>query len=216
MKINKNEILSIIFFMLFATLTILILVVDVQTNPITGKEVGLYTINKSLMLDGPIKFFDLLSDVILGLCLLVVIIFIIVGLYQMIINKSFKKVDNRIKALIYVMIGLFIFWIIFDHFIIINHRPILIDKKVEGSYPSTHVMICTFVVCFVCHLLIHEVDEKMFNFAGYLSSILLIGTCCIGRWASNMHWATDVLGGLLLGLAAFSIFLKISEEQKVS
>jgi undecaprenyl-diphosphatase len=96
-------------------------------------------------------------------------------------------------------------WIIFDKILIINYRPILINGNIEGSYPSTHVMVSTFVLLFLSDKLkkIFK-NDKIF----YIISIGLILIQSISRILLKMHWFTDIIGGLLIGCLLFFTFLR--------
>ena len=82
----------------------------------------------------------------------------------------------------------------------------LIDHSQSGSFPSGHI---TFIVPLVIAL--YYVNKR----AGIWG---LIGAFIMGiaRVGVGVHWATDILGGFLIGLVAYAIaqaLLKIKKPQ---
>lgn len=184
---------------LFILLTILILSVDKANIGEANVEVGLSSINDCLNGSYNIKVWDVISDICMGIGIFLIVAMAGFGIYQLIKRKSLFKVDKLILTLgvlIIVVLGL---WILFDKLCVINYRPILIDGEKEGSYPSTHVMLVSFMVISSSWILRKNVDKKMFKILAYIVSAILIIIVFIGRLLSGMHWFTDVVGGLLLG-----------------
>jgi len=88
---------------------------------------------------------------------------------------------------------------------LINVSVWLSDK----SYPSNHVLVFTSFFGFVLYLLLFKSKH---NFRGVILSIifiLLISTIGISRIYLGAHWASDVLGGYLLGILWLLIAIKI-------
>ena len=191
MKKNLLNILLFTSFSLFVLLLILILVVDVTTIPFNGK-IGLTSLNKIFyyVLDFDTRLMiDSISDFLLdslkgqGILLLLGCFIVIAG----------------------------IIWVLFDNIIVINYRPFNYEGKLEGSFPSTHVMLVTFVYLASLKFFNFDNKPKSFKYILYGFSIFVIiftGAC---RILSLMHWFTDVLGGVLIGLTLYFGYLKSIE-----
>lgn len=209
----KKNLLNILLFSclsLFVLLVILILVVDVQVHPYTLKNVGLYSLNELFILNNSSqKMWDVLSDVFMYIAIVGVLVVAVFGAYQLIKNKSFKKVDSEIILLGGFIILLAIAWILFDKFVVINHRPIIVDGEIEGSFPSTHVMLVTFVYLALGQFLKLDSKPNKVKYVYYVIASIVIIITSLGRILSSMHWFTDVLGGILLGLTLYFAYLKV-------
>lgn len=141
------------------------------------------------------------TDVILIASLVVLAVFAILGLCQWISRRSLKKVD---KTLLFMPIPLAIMaavYVIFDKFLVIATRP---NGSGESSFPSSHVMVVATIFALAAIALPRYIKSKttcaLFDFV-MLAMLVLV---CVGRVAANMHWITDVIGGLGFA-AAFAI-----------
>jgi membrane-associated phospholipid phosphatase len=90
--------------------------------------------------------------------------------------------------------------------LLVDHpRPIPSQVRVsvwlsDKSYPSNHVLVFTVFFGFLLYLLLKSPKHK---FKGVILSIiffLLIASIGISRIYLGAHWASDVLGGYLLGI----------------
>ena len=216
----KKNLLNILFYSclgLFLLLLILILTVDVSINPITNYGVGLYSLNELFLVNiGDVKMWDMISDVFLVSSILSVFCIACLGLYQLIKYKSFKKVDSKILLLGGFIVIMIVIWLVFDNLLIINYRPIYIDGQLEGSFPSTHILVVTFVYLVSCQFFDMENKTKLFKIVLYGFSLVAILLTSVGRMFSLMHWFTDVLGGILLGLVLYFAYLKILQKLQVN
>ena len=98
---------------------------------------------------------------------------------------------------------------------IINYRPVLMNGRLEASYPSSHTLmtICLMSVCIdQCSRLIRS---KKINTAVKIISYAIIAVTIIGRLISGVHWFTDIIGGILISLTLVSLYhsaIKVSEK----
>ena len=190
--------------------------VDKAVNIYTFEEIGLATINDALFkLNNDPKLWDALGDMYMVMSLFIVLIFAIKGLMQLIKEKSLKKVDKDILSFGILFGVLAVFWIIFDYLFIVNYRPIPVDGKLEGSYPSTHVLIVTYTLLSATTLIkpqpnVNKKALKLFYITVYSCVLFLIIMTGLSRMLANMHWFTDVLAGALLGSALYFGSLKLN------
>ena len=183
-----------------------LLFVNVRTMGTSNTEIGLSFINKLVSNVRYNEVLDKISDILLIICILLIAFFAIVGGTQLIKRKNILKVDKEILSFGILVIIMFLLWMLFDNVIVLNHRPILIDGNLEPSYPSTHIMIVTFVMLSAVSLLGRYYTNKKINYILISIAISSIVLTVVLRIASGMHWITDCSGGLLLGLTLYYIF----------
>ena len=197
---------GLVFLLLFALWTMLLCVIDVQPigaaetavgfagwngwfHRLTGVHLALYTLT------------DWLGLIPLFVCLL----FGGIGLIQLVRRKSLRKVDDDLKILgIYYCIVI-VCYLIFER-IPINYRPILIEGRLEPSYPSS----TTLLVLSVMPTLLEQTRRRVKNAAVKNSiQIFVIGFSVfmvLGRLVAGVHWFTDIVGGILLSTGLFCIY----------
>lgn len=129
--------------------------------------------------------------------------FAILGLVQWIRRRHLLQVDRSILLLggFYIVVAAVY---VFFEIVAINYRPILIENRLEASYPSSTTMLTLCVMATA----ILQLRERIPNTAvkgwitcGITAFILFM---VIGRLLSGVHWVTDIIGGGLLsgGLVA--------------
>lgn len=70
----------------------------------------------------------------------------------------------------------------------------------DKSYPSNHVLVFTVFFGFLLFLLLNNPKRNIKRIIASIIFILCIATIGISRIYLGAHWATDVLGGYLLGI----------------
>lgn len=76
------------------------------------------------------------------------------------------------------------------------HVSVFLSDK---SYPSGHVLVFTVFFGFLLYLLFKKTKHQTGEIIPSILLILLIATIGISRIYLGVHWASDVLGGYLLG-----------------
>jgi len=204
-KQRKALKLSAVFFVLFILFTVLVQVVDVQPIGPNGSKVGFATFNASFMKKIPYDpVWEKVTDILGYIAILFGGCFALTGLYQWITRKGLQYVDRTILCLggLFVLLG--IVYVIFEIFIV-NYRPVLIDGKLEASYPSSH----TILSCVIMGASIYEMKclRRPDNTRRLLTvfCIIMIVVIVLGRLVSGVHWVTDIIAAVLL--SASMIFL---------
>ena len=148
------------------------------------------------------------------LTFILIIYYAIIGLKQLIKNKSLKKVDKKIILLgaFYVLVG--IVYVVFEK-VIINYRPVLMGDELEASFPSSHTMlalcVCASSLIMSKYYLKDKGIKKILDIITWVVMIVLV----VGRLISGVHWLTDILGGILISgflLSILNTFLNIIKE----
>lgn len=203
---KRNLATGVVSLFAFALWTVLIMLVDVQAVGSNDSKVGFATFNTWFhRLTGVHMALYTVTDW-LGLVPIVVCMgFGCLGLYQLIKRKSLFKVDADILILggYYILV---IFTYLFFEMVPINYRPILIDGFLEASYPSS----TTLLVLSVMPTLVFQVNRRCDNRRMKRITMILVGLfsafMVIGRLISGVHWATDIIGSILLSFGLFSLY----------
>lgn len=127
------------------------------------------------------------------------------GLCQFIKRRSLFKVDRDILLLggYYILV---IFGYLFFEMVPINYRPILIDGCLEASYPSSTTLLVLSVMPTLTLQIKRRSHHKtiqngIIGFAVIFSMLMVIG-----RLVSGVHWATDIIGAVLLSFGLFKLY----------
>lgn len=124
--------------------------------------------------------------------------FVLLGFVQLIKRKSFKKVDRELKLLALFYLAVAAIYLLFEKFLIINYRPIMLNGQLESSYPSSHTLFA-ITLCGSAMLLTKSfLKLKHATLVNVVLSVLMLVTV-VGRLLSGVHWATDIMGGILIG-----------------
>lgn len=205
---RRNIIISFILIILAVLFTVLVKNVDVKPIGPNESMVGFADINKLFHnLIGSNMAIYKITEVLGYIPIVMALVYVFIGLKQLIKGKSLLKVDKEIYvlALFYILVvGVYVF---FEKFIV-NYRPILIDGVLEASYPSSHALMS---ICLCGSSII--INKKLFkNKLGDIENILsviLILLIVAGRIISGVHWFTDILGGIIISSALLVIFYSI-------
>lgn len=205
MKENGKRFLwfGIAFVVVFAIWTTLIQIIDVQPFGVNGTDIGFATVNSRFhKLTGVHMTVYVLTDWLGLVPVFVCILFGCIGFMQLVKRRSLVKVDYDILLLGIYYIVVIAGYLIFE-VIPINYRPILIEGRMEASYPSS----TTLLVLSVMPTLIFKVKRRVENEAskrviGVVSAIFML-FMVVGRLICGVHWLTDIVGSVLLSAGLF-------------
>lgn len=203
---KRNLTTGIFLLTAFALWTVLIIFVDVQAVGPNASKVGFASFNTWFhQLTGVHMMLYTVTDWLGLVPIAVCLCFGCLGLCQLIKRRSLFKVDADILLLggYYILV---IFGYLFFEMVPLNYRPILIDGFLEASYPSS----TTLLVLSVMPTLIFQIKRRSHNktvknvvigFAVLFSALMVIG-----RLISGVHWATDIIGSVLLSFGLFKLY----------
>ncbi len=216
---RRNFLRSLIFLVLFLIFTALVSVCDIQAIGPLDSKVGLATLNgavRDLIDTNPIM--ETVSDY-LGLAVLLLAVgFAVFGVVQLFRRKSPRRVDHDL----YLLGGLYILTIacyaLFEVFVI-NRRPVLVEGVLEASYPSSHTLLAVVVTGGAIHQFKARMKSRgLCKFASFLCTLLCLAVI-VCRIGSGIHWITDVIAAILLGLFLCSLYellvYALSWERKI-
>ena len=98
-----------------------------------------------------------------------------------------------------------ILYLVFET-VAVNARPVLIDGRLEASYPSSTTML---VLC-VMPTAMMQLRARIRNarVRTMILCILTVFTACmvVGRLIAGVHWFTDIIGGVLLSAGLVALY----------
>jgi undecaprenyl-diphosphatase len=128
-----------------------------------------------------------------------------VGVFQLIRRRSLLRVDPDILLLGLYYVLVILAYLIFE-MIPINYRPILIGGALEASYPSSTTLLVLSVMPTLVFQVGRRWKRKTVKRAVNLFVVLFSAFMVIGRAVSGVHWATDIVGSVLLSFGLFKLY----------
>lgn len=197
---------GIVSLLAFVLWTLLIMSVDVQNVGQQGTAVGFAEFNTWFhRLIGVHMRLYVITDW-LGLVPITVCMgFGVLGFTQLIRRRSLLKVDPDIILLGTYYIIVIAAYLIFE-MIPINYRPVLIDGFLEASYPSSTTLLVLSVMPTLVYQIKRRCQSKASRLTVYVFAVLFAAFMVIGRLLSGVHWATDIIGSILLSIGLFELY----------
>lgn len=204
---QKNLIAAVWLLAAFALWTVLIYTVDVQPIGPAGSEVGLATMNGFIHRVTGVNWdlytiTDWLSVIPLGIAAG----FALLGLTQWIQRKNLMAVDRSILALggfYAVTVAAFVLFEV----LAVNYRPVLIDGKLEASYPSSTTVLVLCVMSTASLQLRGRIRNRILKHGIRVLIGLFSVFMVVGRFCSGVHWVTDIVGGILLSAGLVKLYM---------
>ena len=206
-KTTKRQLfIGIGFSAAFALWTVLVKIVDVSAIGPLGSKVGFSTLNGFVReLFGTNMPLYVITDWLGLVPIFTALCFALLGLFQWIKRKSLRLVDGSILALGAFYVGVIAVYILFE-FVVINHRPALIEGYLEASYPSSTTMLVTCVMPTAMMQLHSRIKTVRLRRAALTAIGAFTTFMVIGRLISGVHWLSDIVGGLLFSIGAVMLY----------
>ncbi len=202
----KKYLTPIFWGLCFIIFTILVKVIDVQALGAEGSLIGFASLNISVnSILGKNHFCYTLTQLFGLLAILIAVIFAVMGFLQLIKRKSLLKVDHEILMTGIVYTIVIILYVLFEK-LAINYRPVVLDKGLEASYPSTHTMLILTILGSAISLAGRYINNPKVALIAKLLCIAIMWLTVICRLLSGVHWFTDIVGGVLISLCLISLF----------
>lgn len=185
--------------------TLMVKYVDVKAIGPKNSEVGFSTINKGFRnFIGHNMTIYKISEIVGYLLLLLVVMYAILGIRQLIRRKSLKKVDKEFIILGSLYVLMLVVYVFFEK-CIINYRPVLIDKVLEASYPSSHTILSLCVG--ISAIIINKKYIKK-EYVGTFNKVVMVlmSITLVFRIISGVHWISDIIGGVIISVTLLSYF----------
>lgn len=191
---------------IFTIWTGLVQCVDVKPIGANNTDIGFSTLNSYFyQMTGVHMTLYTITDWLGLIPIFVCVVFGGLGLVQLIKRKSLFKVDKDL-----ILLGIYYFIVIMGYLIFelipINYRPILIDGRLEASYPSSTTLLVLSVMptllLQVKRRSTHIVFTKLVSVVTILFSLFMV----IGRLIAGVHWLTDIIGALILSIGLYRLY----------
>lgn len=190
----------------FVLWTVLIQCLDVQAVGQNGTNIGFADFNLWFhQLTGVHMTLYTITDWLGLVPVFICLCFGIRGLVQLIKRRSLRKVDPDILLLgVYYMLVIACY-LIFE-MIPINYRPVLIEGRLEASYPSSTTLLVLSVMPTLIFQANRRTSNAMIRKAAGMFVIVFSAFMVIGRLISGVHWATDIIGSILLSAGLYMLY----------
>ncbi len=185
----------------FTALTVCLLRVDVRAAGESGAEVGFATINEKVWQAIGQSRAALTVSEICGICMIATVgAFGVTGLVQIIRRKGVLRADRELYVMAGGLVLLAAAYVFFEVFVV-NCRPVLDEGELAASFPSSHAMLATAVAGMgMAYLHSRQKTGVWINvLIGLLNGVSVATVAC--RLLGGVHWLTDIVGGVLLGMA---------------
>ena len=204
MKNKKNILICVLLVLISIIYTLLVKYVDTSTIGPNGSVVGFSSLNSFVFnLTGNNMTLYKITEILGIIPILIALMYAVIGLIQVIDRKSLK-VDKELIALGILYIIVILIYVFFEK-CIINYRPVFIDGILEASYPSSHTLlsicICGSALLINKYLFNNKKIYKYINIISIISMVLIV----LGRLLSGVHWASDIIGSIIISITLLKI-----------
>ena len=138
--------------------------------------------------------------------------FALLGALQWLRRKSLQKVDRSILALGAFYLLVVAAYLLFEKFAV-NHRPVLIDGRLEPSYPSSTTLLSLCVMPTAAMQLRRRIRGKAFRRIVIISIAAFTAFMVAGRLISGVHWLSDILGSVLLSMGLVALYATLCSRE---
>ena len=206
MKEKRNLLAGVGLIGAFALWTVLIQWVDVQAVGQNGTRIGFADYNVCFhQLTGVHMTLYTITDWLGLVPIFICLCFGVMGLVQLIKRRSLLRVDSDILLLGVYYVMVIVCYLIFE-MIPINYRPVLIEGRLEASYPSSTTLLVLSVIPTLMFQVNRRVSNTMIRKVAAVFVIAFSAFMVIGRLISGVHWATDIIGSVLLSAGLYMLY----------
>ena len=203
---KKDLLAGVALLAAFTLWTLLIQLFDLQPAGPDGTIVGFAAFNLWFHHLTGVHFWLYTITDWLGLVpILICLCFAGLGVIQLAKRRSLLEVDADIifLGLYYLLV---VFCYLFFEMVPINYRPILINGNLEASYPSS----TTLLVLSVMPTLKLQIDRRSADVRVRKTAVAFVvlfsSFMVLGRLLAGVHWATDIMGSVLLSSGLFLLY----------
>ena len=199
---------------LFIVWTVLVLTADVRAIGPQDSTVGFATLNRYVhSLTGTNMTLYTITDWLGLVPIATAFGFAVLGLVQLIRRRSLARVDRSILVLGGFYVVVIAVYVLFE-VLVINRRPVLIDGILEVSYPSSTTMLASCVMPTAIMQACLRIRTRWIAWS--ISSAIGAFTVfmIVGRVLSGVHWASDIIGGLLISASLVLAYAAFAYNRK--
>ena len=190
----------------FVLWTVLIRCVDVQAVGPNGTKIGFAAVNvwfhQMTGVHMPVyTITDWLGLVPIFVCLC----FGALGLVQLIKRRSLRRVDPDLVLLGVYYVLVILAYLLFE-MVPVNYRPVLIEGRLEASYPSSTTLLVLSVMPTLMFQAGRRIAELRLRKSVSVFAVLFSLSMTLGRLVSGVHWVTDIVASVLLSAGLFQLY----------
>lgn len=190
----------------FGLWTVIVKTIDVQAIGPEGTTIGLAAFNVWVhALTGVHMALYTITDWLGLVPVFICCCFGILGLVQLIRRRSLRRVDPDLLLLGAYYLVVIAGYLVFE-MIPINYRPVLIDGRLEASYPSSTTLLVLSVMPTLCFQADRRRKTPTRRKAAEIAAVGFSVFMVIGRLVSGVHWATDIIASVLLSGGLFLLY----------
>lgn len=209
-SIRKSLFLSAALLSSFLLFTLALCTIDVQPIGPNGSPVGLASINLAFHnLTGVHLALYVSTDYLSLIPAAICVGFGLLGLSQWMRRKRLFSVDFSLLVL-----GAFYLLVMaaygFFEIFIVNYRPVLLDGRLEASYPSSTTMLVLCVISTAILQCQSRIHSKALRRCAIAMLSLFAASMVLLRLLSGVHYLTDILGGALLSTGLVALYDGVS------
>ena len=202
---RRDRVTGTVLIAAFALWTALVQIVDVRPVGQNGTDIGFATFNTWFhgltgVHMGIYTATDWLGLVPVAVCLG----FGALGAMQLIRRRSLLAVDPDLLLLGVHYVAVAAAYLVFE-MVPINYRPIPIEGVMEASYPSSTTLLVLGVMPTLAYQAVRRMKSSLAKgavaFVAAFSALMVAG-----RLVSGVHWATDIVGSILLAAGLFAMY----------
>ena len=207
MNKKRNLQIGIGLIVAFILWTVLIMSVDVQAVGQKKTNIGFATFNVWFhQLTGVNMTLYTITDWLGLVPIFICMYYGTLGFIQLVKRRSLFKVDTDIILLGIYYVIVIACYIIFE-MIPINYRPVLIEGRLEASYPSSTTLLVLSVMPTLWFHTFRRTKNSLIRKIAVIFTIIFTVFMVIGRLISGVHWATDIAASILLSAGLFMMYL---------
>lgn len=207
-KQNKKQLyMALAILATFVLWTLLLQRVDVEPIGPEGTRVGFASLNGAVHDWTGVHWLlyiitDWMELIPVGICFG----FALLGLGQWVKRKSIFRVDRSILVLGGLYVAVFAAYLLFEE-VAINYRPVLVEGRLEASYPSSTTLLALCVLPTAQWQLRSRIRNALWRKVVEAFLIGLTVFLVIGRLLSGVHWFTDIVGAALLSTGLDALYM---------
>ena len=206
MKKKRNLSIGIGLIGAFALWTVLILNVDVRAVGQNGTTIGFAVFNVWFhQLTGVHMAIYTITDWLGLVPIFICLCFGMLGFVQLVKRRSLRRVDPDIILLGIYYVLVITCYVIFE-MIPINYRPVLIEGRLEASYPSSTTLLVLSVMPTLMFQAYRRTSDSLIRRMAAVFTVAFSLFMVIGRLISGVHWATDIIASVLLSAGLFMLY----------
>ncbi len=190
----------------FVVLTVMIRHIDVRKAGPNTTEIGFAAFNVWFhRLTGVHMMMFTITDWLGLVPAAVCICFGILGLVQWVQRRRLLMVDTDILLSGAYYLLVILCYLLFE-MVPVNYRPVLIEGRMEASYPSSTTLLVLSVMPTLKLMVDRRIGGVMPRKAVTVFVIVFSSCMTVGRLVSGVHWATDIAGSVLISSGLFLIY----------